>query len=521
MAGRKLDWFSLTALALVGISLTLFSTSGSVGATPDSARYVNIASNLLEGHGFGWSISGQQEPTTHFPPLYPTLLAVGGLFGFELMEAARWLNALLFGLNILLVGAVIRYLTCSRRLSLLGSFLVLSSIAAIFIHQMLLSDPLFILLGLAGMFLLAFYLDRLHVSILLLSALFVSLAVLTRYIGITLVITGCINLLLLQKKAWRWRFKETFVFVSISILPIGLWLLRNTLVANNVTNRVIVYHPLKLADIKLGAETILWWVRPAVEVFCVFVCALVPILLPRGSRILFTPVSHQAILVRSRVRADLFRQCRLKYLWIFMAFIPTYLIFLLISMSFFDAATPLDNRILLPVFVFGLVAFLSVGRVIDDLVREWPGLGTIFALFALTLVGVYGLYGLEWVINSRETGLGYTSRRWWQSEIVQRVQMFPKETLIATNTQGALYLLTGRKTVPFPLKVNAFTREVNSEYSSQFAALRDRLSEEGGIVVYLTINESPQELPTEEEIHDFLPLRCIIDSADGSIYQVD
>ena len=136
----------IAAIALIGISLLLFSTKWGVGLSPDSATYIEGARNLLKGLGYS-SLSGSGTPTpiTRQLPLFSASLSIIGFFGIDPLDGARWFNAFLFGANIFLVGFLINRNTHSAHISIFGAFLMLTSIDMLKIHSMAWTEPLFIL----------------------------------------------------------------------------------------------------------------------------------------------------------------------------------------------------------------------------------------------------------------------------------------------------------------------------------------------------------------------------------------
>ncbi len=91
-------------LAVIGAIILRFALELGIGVSSDSIAYVGISENLVAGRGLTWLGGGGLEPVTHFPPLYPIVLAGLQLFGMEGLESARFLNILLFGCNIFLIG---------------------------------------------------------------------------------------------------------------------------------------------------------------------------------------------------------------------------------------------------------------------------------------------------------------------------------------------------------------------------------------------------------------------------------
>jgi hypothetical protein len=96
----------------------------------------------------------------HFGPLYPMLLAALGLSGADPLAGARWLNAFLFGANVVGIGLLIG--ACSGGSTwapLAGSLLALTSVPLLGVHATALTEPLFLLLGFLGLCLLAGYFE--------------------------------------------------------------------------------------------------------------------------------------------------------------------------------------------------------------------------------------------------------------------------------------------------------------------------------------------------------------------------
>jgi hypothetical protein len=89
------------------------------------------------------------------------LLAAPGFMGVEPAEAGRWLTGLLFGANILLMGHVLAHATRNSVIAAwTGGALMLLSPDLFEVHTWIWSEPLFILLSLAGCALLAAFLER-------------------------------------------------------------------------------------------------------------------------------------------------------------------------------------------------------------------------------------------------------------------------------------------------------------------------------------------------------------------------
>ena len=80
------------------------------------------------------------------------------------------------------------------------------------------------------------------------------MAYLTRYAGLALAATFIVAICVLRS-TWRKRFTSIGIFLA-GFLPFAMgWALRNRLVAENATNRTLVWHPITAENIRLGTYT--------------------------------------------------------------------------------------------------------------------------------------------------------------------------------------------------------------------------------------------------------------------------
>jgi len=208
-----------------------------IGINDDSVVYISAARNLLNGLGlsthpnFGGHTAPSVEyptraetlsprPITHFPPLYPLLLGSVGILGVDPLVSARYIAALLFGVNIMIVGVIVNRISGSSWLSIIGSLLIFISQPMIGIHIYAWSEPLFIFLGFLGLFFLRAYLITREVTALVYSATAISLAFMSRYVGLSLIITGIIGILSFSGE----RYKKRIIHCAIlELWAVFLW----------------------------------------------------------------------------------------------------------------------------------------------------------------------------------------------------------------------------------------------------------------------------------------------------------
>ncbi|MGH2830433.1 MAG: hypothetical protein ACRDJM_08100, partial [Actinomycetota bacterium] len=348
-------------LALIGIIVVLVSTRSGVGVHPDSAVFIGSARSLVEGHGlsvpFDW---GLPAPMTLHGPLFPALLGGIGMLGIDPLAGARWLNALLFAANILLVGYVIsRHARGAPYAATFGSFLMLTSVDIVGLHVSAMSEPTFFLLGLLSLYLLAVYFERPRV--LPVAAAAIALASLARYAGVMLIVTGLIGILFLGRKAYRERIHDAVVFASVSGLPLGLWVIRNLYMTGDMAAREMAFHPVTLSHVTsalLNASA--WFVPlriPGMQGIARHVLALAVVTALAILSFLVLQKGHR------RAGSNFSRQPLAELPFLLVTFIAAYVGLLAMYISFVEVlGMYVGARIITPIFVASLVLVLSLGH---------------------------------------------------------------------------------------------------------------------------------------------------------------
>ncbi len=221
------DWLTLISIFLISILgslVIIYATKWGPWVFSDSTEYIVSAKNLLAGHGLGlYGPSGAFHPLSLHPPFYSLLLSFFGLFGADLLVTARWLDAILFGLTIVLVGVSLYIITKSSWLSIGASFLLFCMPALVEIYSGAMTEPLFIFTGLLSIFLIMCFIKNDRYIILIAAAIFSGLSFFTRYAGLAFIITGIFALLVFNQKPWKKRIFQLLIYGTISIFPIIGW----------------------------------------------------------------------------------------------------------------------------------------------------------------------------------------------------------------------------------------------------------------------------------------------------------
>src|SRR6185503_9837205 len=148
---RLAAFLTLFLFAMTGTLLLLRATPEGLGLSDDSIAYIAGARSMLAGQGYREAWLASNQPVTHFPPGFSSVLAFFGLFGLDPLHSARFVNALLFGLNAALLGILAWRMTPSLTEGLVLSALFVANGEMLKVHAVAMSERLFIFLSLLSL----------------------------------------------------------------------------------------------------------------------------------------------------------------------------------------------------------------------------------------------------------------------------------------------------------------------------------------------------------------------------------
>ena len=495
----------ISALAVVSV---LLATNQGIGISPDSVSYIGSARNYLKGEGLVTRTSDGVRPLTHWPPLYPILLIALGSLHVNPLDGARGLNTLLFGANILATSFLVGQ--CCRKsfwAPLVAAVLFFSFQPMLGIHSMAWTEPLFCFLGMCGFYFLAKYLCELRVRYLISSSVLIGLAFLARYLGIAMIVSGVLGILFLKRgRCIQRRMVDGAIFGGISLAPMMMWIGRNFLTVGSATDRQMQMHVIGLSKIAGAVQTVFSWVLPLGRspIGALLSAIAISVL---GFLLLYNESQLELVSIRKAI-SDY------PLLGLLIMFILIYALALLMSIPLIDAHTPLDNRILSPVWISLLVLLLSLGTShLDSTHLQKGGLFLACSIFALSQFVNSG----NWLIPTYIEGQGYTSKAWKTSETLGNLQRLPMDTLIFTNGTDVVRFYTDRPFASVPFKYSPGTKEINENYAEQLLLMGEKIAEENAVLVYFdAIRRS--YLPELEELLSELSLVPLVIADDGAIY---
>ncbi len=492
-ASARLSAGILSVLIVFAVSLNFYVTAQGVGASPDSAVYIGVANNLLSGSGFRIPFGDAvNTPLTQFPPLYSLMIGLAGLIHNDHQYSIRLLNLILLAGNLILFWLFAIKITSPNRI--FASMLVApltAGISFLTIHIMAWSEALFIFLGFSGLYLIANASAERIDNRFLIGSLLLALSALTRYAGIAFVLTAALFLFLhpgiasFARRLWM----AAGVCVIGLLLPL-VWILFNQIAYDNAFNRTLSFHPIQMNAVNAAIQTFANWFFLAAEYPMSIKASIVFLLV-------VIAIGGLYILVKQSRISD-WNIARLMII-----FLVVYGLFLIFSISLVDANTPLDDRILSPVF-FAL--WLLFGFLIHGYRRLLRSQLTSVASIVLLAYPMLSLASNSSTIQSaHQNGIGFFGKAWEQSETISWIKESNPHLTLFSNSPEGIYLNTGISALALPKKNDLMKNQPNSVYPQELRAIGERVSSGKAAIVYFTFLTS-RNLPVPDELISVAPL---------------
>ena len=490
----KATW-TLAIAMLAGLAMVLFTlgTWWGIGLRPDSALYLGL-----------WEESRHQQA-----PLYGWLIDLGAAGGIDRKSTAWLLNGVLLLFNLYLFLRLLAEAGATFPAQLTATILVIFLPQFIYVHQTVLSEPLFLSCLLVSYLFTARYLETRDRKSLYLGAVFASAMVLTRFAGIPIVGAGALALLLYGRGGFKQRLSDSLLFGFIAVGIFTIWLLSDRLSGGSGVGREAAF---------LG--------NPSVETFRHMLGAFTAYFLPS-----FVPSILSAVILLA-VAAGLIwlgwvalrpkaagqgrpvpAVARLSIL-----FFVAYLSFLVLTL-FIEHALTIQGRYLLPLYVSGLLlAFSILGQGSSMFKSKWARRIAVAAVCGLIFVNAGR--GVATTYSFMLEGNFYASPNWYGSPTLARLATMDSDLRVYSNAPDAILLLSERKAEFWP---QLFDRRTGMELpdrplEAQVASLGRELRNGQAIVVSFEPVTWRFYLMKEERLVEQLGLALLYGEADGRIY---
>jgi hypothetical protein len=328
------------ALAVFGMGfICCFVTTGrfGIGLTPDSATYLSQADNLSSGHGL---IDYSGRFTSHYPPGYAVFLScVSVVTGRDIRHGApRLVCALsLSGTFVASLGWL--YLRRVRGLSLAAGMVALVFHPSLLEYGMCaLSDCLFVAVIACSLCSLELWSQRCDGVWFCIAVACSAIGLMTRYAGIVWPVCCATALLVQSGKSWRSSAGDAGLFLLGSVTPLLMWFAGVRFVSGGGAPRSIAFHPASAEVLREGVSVI---------------CGSLGLLGHHWSVLVPLMIFSVGCLLSAMLQG--FKKCSVAgggpsstlTVRVIGLYLIGYPMFLLLSITFLDRATPLDGRILL------------------------------------------------------------------------------------------------------------------------------------------------------------------------------
>jgi hypothetical protein len=527
--------------------LELFVTRFGIKITTDSATYLGVAHNLASGRGLtvpfvntldhfsptqGVGFAGE-VPLLLFGPLLSIVLAPFDRLGIDFLDVVPLLNSLLLGVTVGMVAVLTYRITR-------GSILLGVVAAALVVHAQVLqvfsfveSEPLYLALTLVALGCLARYLTTNRQSFLVGFVVLAGLAAVTRYIGVSMLLTGFLALLLWSVGSRRQRIARAFGAIALGAIPVLVFRVYESSLAGGFRRPLTMYSP-PAANWAGIVDSLDHWIVPGNpyvipgpdrRLLMGIVLGLLVVALIMLSVDTFARERRLAAAAPEAPETSEDLQLRESQMLVRVVAIAlvSYLVVLAATRVFADASPSFQfgDRLLVP--ALPLVWILSVGVLGRAIAVRWSGATAKRAVAVVAGLGLVLAFAhllnadtiIGWPDDSHAKVTSSPSPTW------TLMRRYPQDTLIVTSDPAGAWFEDGFDAVSLPSRVWALTDTPNHRLDRDIAQVGRALERHGGYVVftYGSVLFGPH-LVSEAKLVDRLGLREVARAADGRVYEL-
>jgi 4-amino-4-deoxy-L-arabinose transferase-like glycosyltransferase len=528
------------ALLLFGTVLGLLLTRHGVNTTDDADTYIGVARNLADGHGLTVPFTNVLDPFSPstavgfhgevpfllFGPLLSLVLAPFEWLGLASIDVVRYLNPLLLGFTLAVLGVLAWRLT--RRSLLLSLAVVLLSLHTyvLQLYGFVQSEALFLPLALAALLFLGRWAASRRTRHLVAFTSFAALASLARMVGVSLALVGVIAVLVWSADRWSRRLGRALAVGAGAVGPLLVFVVYESALAGAGNRRPLSFQLPGTYDLRPTLDSLTRWLLPSdpsgaltsTHRWVVGALLLAIVLLLAGLAWRAWPRSPATGGPAPPQPADDVEARRL--LGVVAMATAAYLLVLVASRTVTDhsAAFQFGGRLLVP--ALPLAWLLVAGVVAQWAKRVWtPRLAHTIVVTAGVLglvLGVAHLTRTGEVLGWDGPGVNPTVAQSPTPEIVSRLA---GNGVVFANAPNRIWNGTGLHAVTVPARTVALSGDHNQHLARDIAQLREELRRHGGVVVYLDGNLlTTLHLVPEDELVRRAGLHEVERTRDARIY---
>ncbi|GLB50446.1 hypothetical protein Y10_28140 [Neptunitalea sp. Y10] len=453
-----------------------------LGVSPDSTSFIQGAENVALGNGltdyYGNFIN-------HWPPLYTLLLGcITKILGGTPIQVGRYLNAfLLFSSGLIFIKILLQLNLKSKIINLAPLLLLVSLPFAVF--EYFWTETLFIPLLLLAFYYIMKWQNEEKTKFIFFCGIYSGAFLITRYAGAGFI--GGIILFIIYSN--RTSIKKTAILLFTYLIPIliifAAWFLYSNSHSGQGVDRNIVFHLVSFSKLLESVKTIIsWFTGPYFQykVIGLPIFLINCILIYRVLRSNF--ITFKTYLKKNK-----------QTITVCLFFIFSYYGFLLMSISFFDALTPLDNRLLAPLYPFVLILICFLLNFIETNSYKHKKLITGIFCFLIPFAS-FPIW-----IHHYNNGEGVNSKTFKNSQIIASYKV-AVDKKVYTNADDIITFHLHKKEHIYliPKVVNPFDNTPNPEYQNEMDILKNEIAHKKAVIVYFKTITYRDFLISEEEI---------------------
>jgi hypothetical protein len=529
-------------LSLVGIAVASYSSANGSWGSQDSVEYIVTARNLIQGDGFGYPLTSSTFYLNTFKaPLYSVVLSGIGLFRVDLVDAARFLNILLFAFTTIMVGLTFINFSSNPGLSIPAVLLFAIFPITVKFYSSSLSEPLFLCLLVINVYCLLNYLKSLSMGWLVSSAVLASLLPMARYMGIVFIPVGAASVLMFLSGSWKERIKKTFIYSVIASLPFLIWeAWLYFAIDHSFAGRMlqldwsIMVERLRIYSWSVSRIIVAWipFGTSALDMQLRYQLILLLLL-----SLLIITITILAVRNKNKTTPPINQNHELQISVIYGLWSFTYLAIYLIDWLVNKNIEQVSNRLMLPVypgFELGLIGSLACWQ--SAWLRASKGWIKVLPWgFALLGMFWYVPQTINEIILPLHNGQGATANYWRTSETMAAVRALPGDLQIASNDAPAVLLWADRPAYVImvdPSQIKFVTLTTNGFYTGTNSSTFIRDNENAldafhkqGVALILFTSGADNDVYLKLSENGFGRLKALLDGltlygnySDGVIY---
>jgi hypothetical protein len=528
MPSRKKTSLALSVfICLLGSFLIYYSTTYGPWVGSDSAGYYEVGRNLAAGHGLVViRASGLVVPLYLRPPLFPFVLGIAQSMGFEMLEFNRFLNIILFGVFLFILGRGTNIPGQSYVYPVSFMVLIIASSTFIQVFTGAMSEPIFFTLGTLSLALLLSYFHSRNHWFLGFSAILAGLTFLDRFIGAAFIVVGAI--MIMWQDQWKIKrvWRDLLLFTGVGLVPFLVWLIG--LFKTGYTPGVYqfgkedIWHILEPFRVSLVEHVWKWLPGLSILGNLHYRTKLLILFLLMISLLFVVYQSMRK--ATSDGMSNLVKMGSFSFgIWSLLFVIS--IIILAFSYVFVESPKPaLDDRVLSPLQLFfwgmllsGLFSFHLLNRR-----RNFPWI--LICVFVLS-TAAFNIPDTAAVVSEfHERGFALTNIRWRSSGVIRELNDLPESIPIVTNESAAILFYTERPAYEIPELVEGIPVKSFQTFGDNPSNVAERVFREEGAVLVLFDTIYWQFWPlygqeTQHRLDEFISgLFVYYDGWDGSIY---